>query len=134
MPLLRLATLHSARAVMSDLRRTASSIRQQTMATLSAVENRTFATEDFALEKGGRLAVCELAYETHGTLAPSVDDAILVVHGYTSSGHVAGVNAVGKEARGGMISVARADHRSKHSRRTWGLISKITNAPLLCHC
>ena len=70
------------------------------MSTLSAVENRIFATENFALEKGGRLAVCELAYETHGTLSPSGDNAILVVHGYTSSGHVAGVNAAGKEARG----------------------------------
>ena len=67
---------------------------------LDAVEGLTFATKDFSLEKGGSLPLCEVAYETHGKLNASGDNAILVVHGYTSSGHVAGVHAPGKEARG----------------------------------
>jgi len=67
---------------------------------LDAVEGLTFATKDFALEKGGTLPLCEVAYETHGKLNAAGDNAILVVHGYTSSGHVAGVHAKGKEARG----------------------------------
>jgi homoserine O-acetyltransferase len=67
---------------------------------LDAVEGLTFATKDFALEKGGALPLCEVAYETHGRLNAAGDNAILVVHGYTSSGHVAGVHARGKEARG----------------------------------
>ena len=68
--------------------------------TLDAVEGLTFATKDFSLEKGGMLPLCEVAYETHGKLNAAGDNAILVVHGYTSSGHVAGVHAKGKEARG----------------------------------
>lgn len=67
---------------------------------LDAVEGLTFATRDFALEKGGALPLCEVAYETHGKLNAAGDNAILVVHGYTSSGHVAGTHAKGKEARG----------------------------------
>ena len=70
------------------------------MGKLDAVESRIFATRDFALEKGGALPVCELAYETHGELNAAGDNAVLVVHGYTSSGHVAGVHAPGREARG----------------------------------
>ena len=67
---------------------------------LDAVEGLTFATKDFALDKGGALPLCEVAYETHGALNQAGDNAILIVHGYTSSGHVAGVHAKGKEARG----------------------------------
>ena len=68
--------------------------------TLDAVEGLTFTTRDFALEKGGSLPLCEVAYETHGKLNAAGDNAILVVHGYTSSGHVAGVHAKGKEPPG----------------------------------
>ena len=67
---------------------------------LDAVEGLTFTTKDFSLEKGGMLPLCEVGYETHGKLNAAGDNAILVVHGYTSSGHVAGVHAKGKEARG----------------------------------
>jgi homoserine O-acetyltransferase len=67
---------------------------------LDAVEGLTFATKDFALEKGGGLPLCEVAYETHGRLDAAGDNAILVVHGYTSSGHVAGTHARGKEPPG----------------------------------
>ena len=42
----------------------------------------------------------ELAYETYGTLSPTRDNAILAVHGYTSSHHAAGRNATGKQGRG----------------------------------
>ncbi|WP_170920877.1 alpha/beta fold hydrolase [Enhydrobacter aerosaccus] len=42
----------------------------------------------------------ELAYETYGQLSPQRDNAVLVVHGYTSSHHAAGRNAKGKEGRG----------------------------------
>ena len=61
---------------------------------------RTFCAREFRLEKGDTLPVLELAYETYGTLAPAKDNAILVVHGYTSSHHAAGRNAPGKQGRG----------------------------------
>ncbi len=63
------------------------------MAELNAVESKTFTAHDFRLESGQSLAVLELAYETYGILTPQRDNAILVVHGYTSSHHAAGRNA-----------------------------------------
>lgn len=48
----------------------------------------TFTTPDFSLLRGGRLAELTLAYETHGTLSPVGDNAVLVCHGYTSNQHV----------------------------------------------
>ena len=70
------------------------------MADLSDVESKLFTAREFGLEKGARLPVLELAYETYGALAPAKDNAILVVHGYTSSHHAAGKNAPGKQGRG----------------------------------
>ena len=54
----------------------------------------------FAWKAGRSLPVLELAYETYGSLSPARDNAILVVHGYTSSHHAAGRNAAGKQGRG----------------------------------
>ncbi|MBS0221907.1 MAG: alpha/beta fold hydrolase [Proteobacteria bacterium] len=70
------------------------------MAELTEIESKTFAAHDFRLENGQSLPLLELAYETYGTLAPQRDNAILVVHGYTSSHHAAGLNAGGKAGRG----------------------------------
>ena len=70
------------------------------MAELTAIESKLFTARDFSLESGQSLPVLELAYETYGTLAPGRDNAILVVHGYTSSHHAAGRNAPGKQGRG----------------------------------
>lgn len=70
------------------------------MAELTEIESKTFSTGDFRLESGQSLPVLELAYETYGALAPRRDNAILVVHGYTSSHHAAGVNTKGKGGRG----------------------------------
>jgi len=70
------------------------------MAELTEIESKTFTARDFRLENGKSLPVLELAYETYGTLAPQRDNAILIVHGYTSSHHAAGRNAKGKAGRG----------------------------------
>ncbi len=70
------------------------------MAELTEIESKSFATRDFRLENGQTLPVLELAYETYGMLASGRDNAILVVHGYTSSHHAAGRNAKGKQGRG----------------------------------
>ncbi len=55
------------------------------MPELNEIESKTFSARDFRLESGKTLPVLELAYETYGTLSPARDNAILVVHGYTSS-------------------------------------------------
>jgi len=70
------------------------------VAELTGIESKTFSARDFRLESGKVLPVLELAYETYGTLDPAKDNAILVVHGYTSSHHAAGRNAPGKQGRG----------------------------------
>ena len=70
------------------------------MAELTGIESKIFSARDFRLESGVTLPVLELAYETYGTLAPTKDNAILVVHGYTSSHHAAGKNMPGKQGRG----------------------------------
>ncbi|PRZ35205.1 homoserine O-acetyltransferase [Antricoccus suffuscus] len=70
------------------------------MAQLSGIESKIFATGEFPLESGQSLPALQLAYETYGELAPGRDNAILVVHGYTSSHHAAGRYAPGKSARG----------------------------------
>jgi len=67
---------------------------------LDSVEGRVFTTRDFALDLGGSLPECRVAYETYGTLNAAGDNAILVTHGYTSSAHVAGRYARGKAAKG----------------------------------
>lgn len=70
------------------------------MPALTDVESRIFTSRDFRLENGTVLPVLELAYETYGTLSANRDNAILAVHGYTSSHHAAGKNAAGKHGRG----------------------------------
>ena len=57
---------------------------------LDAVESRLFTTRDFALESGVVLPELTVAYETYGSLAPDGRNAVLAVHGYTSSHHAAG--------------------------------------------
>jgi homoserine O-acetyltransferase len=70
------------------------------MADLTNIESRLFTAREFRLESGQALPSLELAYETYGTLSPAEDNAVLVVHGYTSSHHAAGKNAKGKQGRG----------------------------------
>jgi len=70
------------------------------VAELTGIESKIFSARDYRLESGQTLPVLELAYETYGTLSPAKDNAILVVHGYTSSHHAAGKNAPGKQGRG----------------------------------
>jgi len=70
------------------------------MANLTNVESKLFTAREFRLENGQSLPVLELAYETYGTLSPTENNAVLVVHGYTSSHHAAGTNAKGKQGRG----------------------------------
>jgi homoserine O-acetyltransferase len=67
---------------------------------LTDIESKIFTSRDFRLENGQVLPVLELAHETYGTLSAKRDNAILVVHGYTSSHHAAGKNAKGKHGRG----------------------------------
>ena len=70
------------------------------MAALTGIDSKIFSAREFRLESGQTLPVLELAYETYGTLSPRKDNAVLVVHGYTSSHHAAGHNAAGKQGRG----------------------------------
>jgi homoserine O-acetyltransferase len=70
------------------------------MADLTNIESKLFTAREFRLESGQVLPVLELAYEAYGTLSPAEDNAVLVVHGYTSSHHAAGKNAKGKQGRG----------------------------------
>jgi homoserine O-acetyltransferase len=70
------------------------------VAELVEIESKSFSAHDFRLESGQALPLLELAYETYGSLAPQRDNAILIVHGYTSSHHAAGRNAKGKQGRG----------------------------------
>jgi homoserine O-acetyltransferase/O-succinyltransferase len=67
---------------------------------LTDIESKIFSSKDFRLESGQVLPVLELAYETYGTLNAKRDNAVLAVHGYTSSHHAAGKNAKGKQGRG----------------------------------
>lgn len=67
---------------------------------LDAVESRLFSTADFALESGVVLPELTVAYETYGTLAPDGRNAVLAVHGYTSSHHAAGRYRTGGAPKG----------------------------------
>jgi len=51
------------------------------MADLTNIESKLFTAREFRLESGQTLPVLELAYETYGTLSPTEDNAVLVVHG-----------------------------------------------------
>ena len=70
------------------------------MTALTDIESKIFSARDFRLENGQTLPVLELAYETYGRPNAKADNAVLVVHGYTSSHHAAGKNAPGKQGRG----------------------------------
>ena len=70
------------------------------MAALTDIDSKIFSAREFRLESGQTLPILELAYETYGTLSAKKDNAVLVVHGYTSSHHAAGRNAKGKQGRG----------------------------------
>ena len=70
------------------------------MPALTDIESRIFSSRDFRLENGQVLPVLELAYETYGALNARRDNAVLAVHGYTSSHHAAGRNGRGKQGRG----------------------------------
>jgi homoserine O-acetyltransferase len=70
------------------------------VAELNDIASEIFTARDFRLESGQSLPVLELAYETYGTLSEGRDNAVLAVHGYTSSHHAAGRNAPGKQGRG----------------------------------
>jgi homoserine O-acetyltransferase len=70
------------------------------MADLTNIDSKTFTAREFRLESGQSLPVLELAYETYGRRSLTEGNAVLVVHGYTSSHHAAGRNAKGKQGRG----------------------------------
>jgi homoserine O-acetyltransferase len=70
------------------------------MADLTNIDSKTFTAREFRLESGQSLPVLELAYETYGTHSLTEENAVLVVHGYTSSHHAAGRNPTGKQGRG----------------------------------
>jgi homoserine O-acetyltransferase len=76
------------------------------VAALTDIDSKIFSAHDFPLENGQTLPVLELAYETYGSLNAKADNAVLVVHGYTSSHHAAGKNGPGKEGRGVMSGAA----------------------------
>jgi len=76
------------------------------VAALTDIESKIFSARDFRLENGQTLPVLELAYETYGRPNAKADNAVLVVHGYTSSHHAAGKNASGKHGRGVTEGVA----------------------------
>jgi homoserine O-acetyltransferase len=57
---------------------------------LEGVAKRTFTAYGFRLQSGRVLPEMTLAYETYGRLAPDGRNAILITHGFTSSGHAAG--------------------------------------------
>jgi len=67
---------------------------------MDRVVKRAFTVYGFRLESGHVLPEMTLAYETYGQLAPDGANAILVTHGFTSSGHAAGRYAPADPAPG----------------------------------
>lgn len=68
-----------------------------------------FRSRDFRLENGDVLPELELAYVTHGTLAPDGRNAVLLTHGYTSSHHmVAGEDGSAEGYWGGLVGPGKA--------------------------
>jgi len=59
-------------------------------ADLGTVEDRIFPISGFRLRNGVVMPEVKIAYETYGRLAPDGRNAVLIVHGYTSSHHAAG--------------------------------------------
>src|SRR5690349_11099752 len=61
-------------------------------ADLGTVEDERFLIRGFRLSDGTAMPEAEVAYETYGRLAHDGSNAVLIVHGYTSSHHAAGRN------------------------------------------
>lgn len=62
--------------------------------------------EPLVLESGERLPGVRLAYETWGTLSPSGDNAVLVLHALTGDSHVAGALGEGHPTGGWWAALA----------------------------
>jgi homoserine O-acetyltransferase len=78
---------------------------------LDNVLKRTFTVYGFTLDSGRVLPEMTLAYETYGRRAPDGRNAILVTHGFTSSGHAAGKYTPSDPAAGswdGLIGPGKA--------------------------
>lgn len=78
---------------------------------MDVVEPRRFTVPDVALEGGEKLAEVTLEYETYGRLSADGRNAILVTHGFTSSGHAAGAYTPADAEAGwwdGLIGAGRA--------------------------
>jgi len=78
---------------------------------LDPVVKRTFTAYGFRLQSGQVLPEMTLAYETYGRLAPDGRNAILITHGFTSSGHAAGKYSPSDNAPGwwdGLIGPGKA--------------------------
>ena len=73
------------------------------------MSSQRFRVANFRLENGIILPELELAYVTHGRLAPDGRNAVLLTHGYTSSHHM--VDADGASAEGywgGLVGPGKA--------------------------
>ena len=57
---------------------------------METVQKRSFTAYGVTLESGEKLPELTLAFETYGRLAAGGRNAVLVTHGFTSSGHAAG--------------------------------------------
>ncbi|MBM3523873.1 MAG: alpha/beta fold hydrolase [Alphaproteobacteria bacterium] len=69
---------------------------------------RLFRTTGFQLENGTVLPELELAYVTHGRLAPDGRNAVLLTHGYTSSHHMVDVEGGAAEGYwGGLVGAGK---------------------------
>lgn len=68
-----------------------------------------FRSRDFRLENGDVLPELELAYVTHGRLAPDGRNAVLLTHGYTSSHHMVATEGGSAEGYwGGLVGPGKA--------------------------
>jgi homoserine O-acetyltransferase len=78
---------------------------------MNTVLKRSFTAYGVTLEGGEKLPELTLAFETYGALAPDGRNAILVTHGFTSSGHAAGRHAPSDAEPGwwdGLIGAGKA--------------------------
>ena len=67
---------------------------------MDTVVKRSFTAYGVILESGEKLSELTLAFETYGRLAADGRNAILITHGFTSSGHAAGKYAPADEEAG----------------------------------
>lgn len=73
------------------------------------IPSQIFRRANFRLENGGVLPELELAYVTHGRLAPDGRNAVLLTHGYTSSHHMVAVEGGSAEGYwGGLVGPGKA--------------------------